>query len=834
MAKTRKCNTRSIYLSNRIREALGEISDHPLTVVEAPMGYGKTTAVREYLNMAGAHTLWQTVDESHASNFWSEFSGLFADLDRAGAQSLAQLGLPVNSTARHEALRLIKGIQLPGKTVIVIDDFHLVDQPDIQNLIVFLARNQVRNLHIVIATRGATLESLDELELKGYAHHITKEAFELRAEEIVKYYGICGIALGTDQANSLYACTEGWISALYLFMLNFIKTGAFELELPGSRSPQLPSIYSLLEKTVYTPLAEEAREFLLTVCIFDHFTAEQAASVWQGQDAVALLAGLLDRNAFLTYEAKTRTYYLHNIFTSFLRGLLEKRDSAYRQALYGRAARWYLKAGDHLATMQHSYLAGDFDNLLAAVERDRANSITGDHRGIFIRYFEECPPEIRRRHSLALCVYGKHLLTFHEKELFAKVCAEIGEIKDSLDPDQKNRLLGEYELMLSFTEYNDIVKMSQRHQKAQALLKKPSVVFDANCSWCYAPSILFLFHRESGRLEQEVEDLKASAPYYYQLTDGHGKGAENVMAAERHFNLGEFESAEILAYKALYLARAPVQPEIAVCAMFLQARLAFLRGDFGYTLFLFKRMREQAFERKSYPLLQTIDMCEAFVYSTLKQKDRIPSWIACGDFERSRILFTVKPFLNIISGRILLVNSEYLKLIGISEQFLAEASIYPNLLAQIYIHIHLSAANQKIFRDDQALDSLRQALVMAMPDRLYLPFLENCDYIAPLLEQLGREGVYPDAITRILELYSTYRKASEQMIKEYFTGKQPALTGREKEIARLVADGLTNREIAERLFISANTVKTQIKSIFEKLGVSSRSLLAHGVISRQM
>jgi LuxR family maltose regulon positive regulatory protein len=228
-------------------------------------------------------------------------------------------------------------------------------------------------------------------------------------------------------------------------------------------------------------------------------------------------------------------------------------------------------------------------------------------------------------------------------------------------------------------------------------------------------------------------------------------------------------------------------------------------------------------------------MCEAFIYSALKQKDRIPTWIACDDLDHTRILFTAKPFLNIISGRILLVNGEYPKLIGISEQFLAEASIYPNLLAQIYTCIHFAAANQKIFRYDEALDALRQALLIAMPDRLYMPFVENCDYIEPLLEQLDREGAYPGAITRILKLYSSYRQVSEKITRDYVTGKQPELTGREKEITQLVADGLTNREIAERLFISSNTVKTQLKNIFEKLGVRSRSLLIHGVTTpRQM
>jgi LuxR family maltose regulon positive regulatory protein len=119
---------------------------------------------------------------------------------------------------------------------------------------------------------------------------------------------------------------------------------------------------------------------------------------------------------------------------------------------------------------------------------------------------------------------------------------------------------------------------------------------------------------------------------------------------------------------------------------------------------------------------------------------------------------------------------------------------------------------------------LKQALDIAMPDRMYMPFVENCDYIKPLLEQFYREGLYRDDLPRILELAATYLEAAVA-IKEHFNGEKPELTKRELEIAQLAAAGLTNKAIGARLFISENTVKTQLKSIFEKLGIKSRSLL---------
>lgn len=100
------------------------------------------------------------------------------------------------------------------------------------------------------------------------------------------------------------------------------------------------------------------------------------------------------------------------------------------------------------------------------------------------------------------------------------------------------------------------------------------------------------------------------------------------------------------------------------------------------------------------------------------------------------------------------------------------------------------------------------------------------DYIKPLLEKnLSRQSEYSGGVLRILELLELYQKAICKINSHSFVGSRAILSERETEISQLAAEGFSNKEIGEILFISENTVKTQLKSIFKKLEINSRVLL---------
>lgn len=819
MLGVKRYNTQGVYFSDRLKASLEQIPEYSLTVIEAPMGYGKTTAVKEYVSKASVEVLWQTVYDNSAVHFWRSFCKLFSELDSDCADRLAGMGLPDDSAARNEAVNLIAGIKLRGKTVLVIDDFHLLLQPDIHEFIVLLVKNELPDLHVVITRRGAALEELDELKLKGLAQHIMQRFLELTPPEIAKYYQCCGVRLKPEESNVLYAYTEGWISALYLCLLGFVQEG--RLEKPAN-------LKELLGKVVYRPLSAEIKEFLLHICLFERFTLAQAQAMWQQDNAAILLGQLMDKNAFIQYDSRQQTYQMHNIFTGYLRELFAGQEGTDRQKIWLTAGEWYVSTEEYLAAMDCFCQAADFDKLLAVVELDKGNSINNEHKDRIIRYFAECPDAIKQNHPLAGLIYVRELLVFGETEQFIQQCQElIGLIDQISDESMKNRMTGELELVCMFTKYNDIGAMAEHVRKACELLPGSSLLCDHNTPWTFgAPSVLYMFYRQSGALDQEVHDLFQTLPDYCRLTAGHGSGADYVMQAEAYYYRADFENAEIVGHKALQLARSRRQIGSVVCALFLQVRLALAQGDFASVQNLLQAMRSEIKESGQALYLHTADLCDGFVYACLSQPDAVCEWLGAGDFTSSRLHLPVQTYFNMVYGRVLLTWGEERKLLGFSDQFMEAATFFPNLLGQIYTHLYTAAANEKILRREKALTDLRQALDLALPDGVVMPFVENADYIRPLLAELGREGSYREDVTRILTLSEIYQQAIAAMNSPLSSSSaKPALTKRERDIALLVADGLTNKEIGAALWISENTVKTQLKRIFEKLGVNSRSLL---------
>lgn len=827
MQKTKKNKTRSLYFSERITEVMKDIYDHPLTIVEAPMGYGKTTAVSESLNKADADVLWQRVYDSSTTGFWKGFCRLFNQLDNARAESLLQLEFPYDNVMLQEALNLIEDMEIPEDTVLVIDDYHLVDSMDVNYFFESLVKNKIINLHIVLSARYTKFQNLDEMKLKGYLHHITKETLEFTPDEIAKYYKKCGISIKDTEAKNLYSYTEGWISALYLFMLNFLEEGNFS---------NTADINNLIERAIFASFSEDIKEFLITLCAFDFFTFKQASYMWEKENTDVILKEITNKNAFVKYDSRTRTYQIHSLFINFLKDKFDSKGKNYRQGVNQRAAKWYMEDGEYLSSMRYAYLAGDFDNLLKAIEMDKGHSINSEYKEQIIKYLEECPEETKQRVPFAMLVFARRMFTYNEVSLFKKTCGEFMtniQMMDRADEMLKNRLLGEYELLQSFSVYNDMQKMSEYIQRACGLLKEPSTLLDGKGSWTFgSPSVLYMFHRKTGELEKEVQIIRDFNAGYNQITNDHGKGGELVMAAEHYYYMGNFESAEIETHKAYQASRFSGQTGINICCVFLQIRLAFIKGDFPTILDLFKTMRENINTKKWYIFVHTLDMCETYIYSCLKIKGHIAMWIKNGEFKNTKLFFPSMAFLNIVYGRTLLIEGEYLKLIGISEQFLGIASVFSNLLGHIHTYIYLAAANQQIYRSKEALVALQQALDIAMPDKVYMPFVENCDYIKPLLEALYDQGDYREDIPKILELYAAYEKAVEKIIKEHFAESTPKLTVREMEIAQLAAEGLSNMEIGEQLFTSPNTVKKHLKNIFNKLGVNSRALIKQSLVEK--
>lgn len=808
------------YFSDRIDHAMKAIINYPLTIIEAPMGYGKSTAMKEYLKTFEVNDIWINIEYDMVGVFWREFCDVIGRHNKELSELLFHIGFPNDEAACQKILAHLTNTKLKSKTVIVLDGYHTIGSDSINNFIKLLAMKQIPELHVVLMTRFIQMSSMNELIVKGHLHNISKIMFELTAIDVKKYFKLNGISLKDQEVEQLLDITDGWYLGLYLLMLQYKKDE--KVEFPNN-------IFDLIENTVCKKFPVETKEFLQRMSFLNRFTLDQAIQITGNANAEAMLNQIVYENAFVAYDETCKTYYFYQIFSKYLQQCVNRRDAAYQYQHYQKIAEYHFSQGHYLAAMDNYYKIGDFENLLRTIEADKGHCIQVSLQERFINYFDQCPKQIKEKHPIAMLIYAICLFSFNEMEHFYEVCTEFEFIMGSqtnLDEESIAQLNGEYELLLSFTKYNHIGMMLQHIKKAEKLVKRPIEFLDTKSSWTFnSPSVLYMFYRESGKLDEEGQHLTEAIGSYTKLTNGHGTGSESIMAAEIFFNRGDFDSAEILLNKALYPAIRNSQWDIVICARLLSARVAIAKGNYEGVLNSFDQMNKLITCEKWSAFRDVIELCEGFIYSGLKQYDRIPQWIQEGDLVTKKLYFPAQPFYKIIYAKALLIHGDYFKLLGISEELIEEASVFPNVLSLIYTHIYIAVANHQIHRFKEATQSLRCALNYAVPDQVFMPFVENFDWIQTLLEEVSTENKYKKDIVTIFTLSESYTLATESIKKEYFTGNKPQLTEREREIAELASGGLTNKEIGEKLFISTNTVKMALKSVFVKLSINNRALL---------
>lgn len=815
MQKPKGSHSKGLFFPDRLTKFVGDILSHPLTLVEAPMGYGKTTFVKESLKHVSEEVLWLKVNSNDVRDFWRGFCRKLSLMDEEGALRLEALGFPKDKSELHEALRLIEAMPVQKLKVLVIDDYHIVANTETNQFFERLIMDEISGINLVLIGRHSGLQSIEELKLKGYLLHIKKEAFEFTAEDIKAYYQLCGIRLSSAKARDLFSLTEGWISALYLIVLDYLENETFGI----SRD-----IGKLIENAIYTHFTVELKQLMLSLCLFDGFTLKQAIFMSRNQQAESLLREVISKNAFVTYDSESKQYQIHSIFANFLQEELERKSM--QIDMYRRAAQWFIESGEYNLAFQYCYLCQDFDSIFMAIDKQLNYTYKKE---LIVKCCMECPDVVKANYPFAMLVLAFELYTYNEMELFGAICETfLGQLQENtvLRISERDRLLGEYELLMSFTQFNDIRMMAPHFIKAAALLKEPSRLLPQNGIWTFgSPSILYMFYRESGKLDEALEALFEVLPLYSRATNGNANAGEYCMKAEQYMYRGDFENALIISHQAIYRAASKNQVANTLCARFIMARIALMKGLFPEAIAQYQKIRKEIDAAKEYVLLHTLEICEGYVYALLNKASKIPEWLLEGDYSSDKSLFPNYAMLNIVRGRAILIRGDYHRLIGSMDEFMTIASIFPNLLGQIYTCIYVAAAHRRLLRQNDALLVMRQALDMAMPDRFYLPFVENCDYIKPLLEEIRYAGSYIHEINEILTQYTSYEVAIAFIDKTHFLDKKPKLTDREMEICHLVAQGLTNKEIAGMLFITVNTVKMALKVIYIKLSINNRNMI---------
>ena len=810
MPRTKQINPRIKYYPPRLMERLEYIKDFPLTLVEAPSGFGKTTILEHFLDTRLPHSILRGRYEfmqGGSRNSWRQFCAIIAQVDADCARRLEFIG-PPDEDALPEIARALQTLECREDAYLWLDDFMNweIDLPGA--FLDALSHHGGEGLHIIISTQPLAREKWGNASGGGNIWRLREDSFIFQNEDIDAYFRAAGIVLTREQVEEAGRLSEGWIMALRLQMASFVATGAFH---PGGMD-------ELLEAVFWRRLTPEEQNFLLEISIFPRFTLSQAAGFSDlGLEQTEKL--LMDSRFFVHYDPGNRCFYLHAQLRRMLEGHFAALSEARQREIYLRGGDLAARAKDRLLTLRFYYASGAWERLYAmSLTSYDVADITDEHsRSMILDLLENAPPEMKRAYPRALPPLAFALFFLGENEKLLSMRGEIEAcIRESgLPQGEKNALQGEMELLLSFLEYNRIDAMSARHRRALELLGGPARLISVKSTWTFgSPSVLYMFWRESGRLEEELAQMDACMPYYYRLTEGHGAGAEFVMRAEARFQRGDLDEAERLCHRAMFTADLRRQNSIYLCGLFLLCRIAILRGDAVLLDVSRQALRERARQNTEDLCRYTLDLAEGFLSLLLGRPSEVPAWLAEGRIDQRRLVVMTQPFAYIIYGRTLLERKDCHRLLGVSEYFLGLSAIFPNLLPQVYAHLYMAQALDALGRRDEAAAQVRGALEMAAPDRVYMPFVENYQGIRALLPLSEAWEPHRREIARLYRAWEQVRGAAAA-----------PFTPRERDVLRYLRQNMTNGEIAEKLYLSPNTVRNTVSAMLRKRGLASREQL---------
>ncbi|MBP6044487.1 MAG: hypothetical protein KA489_03125, partial [Phascolarctobacterium sp.] len=567
MQKKSEAFPKKIYLKPALEERLAQILAVPLTVAAAPFGYGKTTAVKKVLLSLSVDMLWDTCYTGAEAAFWRCF---VKSLQTAGVDtaSLTWQELPRNAATRQRVIEVLQASKLKKTVVFVWNNYHLLGSEDCDKLLLALAKADLPNWHFVLLTQRPPDFTLDELVLKGECLYLQPKDFAFEVSDIIVYYRKNGIVLERRAAENLLAATEGWVSALYLYLRQY----------HNGQSPQTgEELLRLVQAVAYNSCSEAEKTLLTELSILNEdFSGRQAAYITENDAAPALLENLALRHGFISYELLRGQYHIHNAFKVYLQRLGAELPDTERRRLCRRSGQWYELQNDFLTAFCYYHTAGDYDKMLTVFEKDRGCSFENNYKNKIMAYFGEAPETIRQKHIKAGLIYALWLFLSGENERLQqeirKLRKYIGQLEDRQEREQ---CLGELEFLLGETQYNDVEAMAAYFKKSLQLLRQPVRFFSPQTIWGGgANSILFMFYRQAGTLQKTLDVFPQAMAYYYRLVQNHGAGSEYVLASEAYFQRGYWEKAFILATEALNVSRRNEQVSVELCAEFIALRIS--------------------------------------------------------------------------------------------------------------------------------------------------------------------------------------------------------------------------------------------------------------------
>jgi LuxR family transcriptional regulator, maltose regulon positive regulatory protein len=856
-----------LVLRPRLVERLNEGLQGKLILISAPAGFGKTTLISEWISGCGHPVAWVSLDErdDDPSRFLTYFISALQTIDTRIGKGMVgglQTSQPQPAPTESTLTILLNEINtVSNHFILVLDDYHVIESQQVDNALAFLLKQLPPQMHLVIATREDPDLPLARLRASGQLTELRAADLRFTSEEAAGFLNqVMGLNLPTENITALETRTEGWITGLQLAAISMQgtkDTAGFIKSFTGSHH----FVLDYLVEEILQHQPGNVQNFLLCTSILDRMCGPLCDTVLNdpsisGQE---MLEYMEHANLFLTpLDNERRWYRYQHLFADLLRQQLRQSTSTSTEErrlnpneLHRRASQWYEDNGLEIEAFHHAAAANDFDRAERLIE---GNGMPLHYRGAMapvIRWLESLPretmdarPSLWVTYASAVMLSGNPLAV--EEMLQSAEAGLAGLELNEKNRDLEGQIAGLRALVASSQNQIDTIMVQSR--RALELLRPDNLPIRTAINFSLGYAHLFQGDRVAasraftevlsagqasgnfmftiaaavslGGIQEEENQLHQAVETYRKILQMVGDPSHMAACeayyglARRYYEWNELDAAWQNCLQAAELAQqvecmTPIPYEV------LKARLNLARGDSAGALDILTKASELMLQQHLGD--QMSDIAAAQVVALLHQDNLIEAAHVAQKYENPVSL-----------ARVYLARGDAAAALTLLEPQLKQAKEKGSPSELLKVIVLQALAFHANGETDKAVGALGEALAMAEPGGFTRTFVDEGAPMAQLLSEVSARGILPGYVSKLLASFDpdevqlrvvhhagSFRFSTQPLIEP--------LSPRELEVLRLIALGLSNREISERLFLALSTVKGHSRIIFDKLQVQRRT-----------